>query len=257
MSTESSDPDRQRLSKRVMAERACSRSEAERLIVAGRVSVDGQLVEAPETRVSAIQSVSVDDRTAMQSLAPVTVLWHKPPGARLPDDELLPEPFAQQWLSEDTRASGDRKGGAVLQVQRRHLRLLWPLDGEESGLMVFSQSPGVLRRLAEDAPRMEQEWLVDLAGEVPADAPARAALLSRLTAALQVQGSRELLARASWQSDRRLRVAIKGSLPGQIGLALEQAGLRTSVVRRQRLGRVSVAGLPEGQWRHLLATERF
>lgn len=257
MSNESSDPDRQRLSKRVMAERACSRSEAERLIVAGRVRVDGLLVEAPETRVSPTQSVSVDNSAAMQPVAPVTVLWHKPPGVVMPEGDMLPEPLAQQWLSEDTRAPGERKAGAVLKVQRRHLRLLWPLGGEESGLVVFSQAHGVQRRLSEEAQRMEQEWLLDLAGEVPADAAARAELMARLSVALVGDGQRTFAARASWQSDRRIRVAIKGAVPGLIGQALEHAGLQASVQRRQRLGRVSVAGLAEGQWRHLLATERF
>ncbi len=257
MSNESSDPERQRLSKRVMAERACSRSEAERLIVGGRVRVDGQLVEAPETRVSPTQSVSVDDSAAMQPVAPVTVLWHKPSGVLLPDGELLPEPLALQWLSEDTRAPGERQGGAVLKVQRRHLRLLWPLGGEESGLMVFSQAQGVQRRLSEEAQRMEQEWLIDLAGEVPVDAAARAELMARLSVALAGDGLRTFAARASWQSEYRIRVAIKGCVPGLIGQALDRAGLRASVQRRQRLGRVSVAGLAEGQWRHLLATERF
>jgi len=36
-----------------------------------------------------------------------------------------------------------------------------------------------------------------------------------------------------------------------------QVGLRLAALRRIRIGRVPMAGLPEGRWRYLLPGERF
>ena len=64
-------------------------------------------------------------------------------------------------------------------------------------------------------------------------------------------------ARASWQSELRLRLAIKGNRPGQVAHLCERAGLQLTALRRLRLGRISLAGLPVGEWRYLLPYERF
>jgi 23S rRNA pseudouridine2604 synthase len=64
-------------------------------------------------------------------------------------------------------------------------------------------------------------------------------------------------ASASWQSEYRLRLAIKGCRPGQVQHLCERAGLQVKSMRRLRLGRISLAGLPAGQWRYLLGYERF
>jgi len=64
-------------------------------------------------------------------------------------------------------------------------------------------------------------------------------------------------ARASWQSELRLRLAIKGNLPGQVEHLCARAGLKITAVRRLRLGRIGLAGLPVGEWRYLMPYERF
>lgn len=55
----------------------------------------------------------------------------------------------------------------------------------------------------------------------------------------------------------RLRFAIKGSHPGLVAYLCGLAGLTIIAMRRVRLGRVTLADLPVGQWRYLAEGERF
>ena len=52
-------------------------------------------------------------------------------------------------------------------------------------------------------------------------------------------------------------IALKGAVPGQIAFLCESAGLPVLALKRLRIGRVSLARMPEGEWRYLPAGERF
>ena len=64
-------------------------------------------------------------------------------------------------------------------------------------------------------------------------------------------------AKVSWQSEARLRFALKGEVPGQIAFLCESVGLTVEAMKRLRVGRVPLSQLPPGQWRYLMPYERF
>ncbi|MCW5653091.1 RNA pseudouridine synthase [Hydrogenophaga sp.] len=248
----------QRLAKRLATELGCSRRDAELYIAGGWVRVDGALVEEPMARVHAAQAVALDAKARCEPLPPVTVVWHKPAGEALPDVPLLPDDLAAAWFDAGRRSPADRSGVRGLKVHRHRLFALAPLDAQASGLQAFTQNPGVQRRVDDRATPLEHEWLVQVQDDAALDAPERrAAVLQSLTQPLFFEGQRLPDARASWQSERRLRLAIKGSLPGQVAFLAERAGLQLAALRRQRLGRIGLDGLQAGQWRYLGALERF
>jgi 23S rRNA pseudouridine2604 synthase len=61
----------------------------------------------------------------------------------------------------------------------------------------------------------------------------------------------------SWQSEARLRFAVKGIPAELIPWMCAQVGLELTALKRIRLGRVPMAALPPGQWRYLRPHERF
>ena len=65
------------------------------------------------------------------------------------------------------------------------------------------------------------------------------------------------MAKASWQSEQRLRIVLKGPQPGDIRQLCEAIGLRMLGCKRIRIGRLSMAKLPVGEWRYLGEHERF
>lgn len=231
-----------RLSKRVAALVPCSRREAEQYIEGGWVRVDGKVVEEPQFRVTD-ERVELDPGATAAALEPVTLLLHKPADFAYDD--------AQALLVPEHRWSGDASG---LRAVKRHfvqLTPLLPLPTQASGLAVYSQVRGVVRKLTEEATSLEQEVVVEVTGEPAADA------LTRLCHGLQFEGRPLAPIKVSWQSERRLRFALKGIPPDRVPWMCEQVGLSVVAMKRIRLGRLPMAGLPLGQWRYLRAGERF
>jgi 23S rRNA pseudouridine2604 synthase len=231
-----------RLSKRVAALVPCSRREAEQYIEGGWVRVDGKVVEEPQFRVTD-ERVELDPGASAAALEPVTLLLHKP--ADLPYEE------TQALLVPEHRWPGDTSG--IRPVKRHFVQLtpLLPLPAQASGLCVFSQMRGVVRKLTEEASSMEQEVTAEVTGEAAADA------LAQLCHGLQFEGRALPPIKVSWQSERRLRFALKGIGPDRVPWMCEQVGLTVLALKRIRLGRLPMAGLPLGQWRYLRAGERF
>jgi 23S rRNA pseudouridine2604 synthase len=246
-----------RLAKRVAAQLACSRSDAENYITGGWVRVNGELQEAPQSRVHDRDVVEVDPKARLEALASMTLIWHKPAGLAMPDGE-VPLPWALQHLGAPQRWSGDRSGVRLLKAHAQQLQIAAGLAAKASGLVVLTQNPGVARKLSDASDAVEHEWLAEVAQD-PAlqDADRREAVLQSLGKVVFVDGTAVSKARASWQSEWRVRLAIKGYLDGQVAHLAERAGLSLTGLRRLRVGRLSLTPLPEAQWRFLLLHERF
>jgi 23S rRNA pseudouridine2604 synthase len=237
-----------RLAKRVAELRACSRREAEQYITGGWVQVDGVVVEEPQFRVTD-QRVEIDPHADLAQTEPVTLLLHKPAGYQaLAGDDAPP---ASQLLDAATLWSEDASGIRPLKKHFAQLNLCAPLETGASGLVVFTQDWRVARKLTEDAATLEHELVVEVAGELAPDG------LKRLNRGIAFQGRTPPAIKVSWQSENRLRVALKGARPAQIAHLCEAVGLQVLSMKRIRLGRVPLGKLPPGQWRYLRGDERF
>ncbi|HIE0214447.1 TPA: RNA-binding protein, partial [Pseudomonas aeruginosa] len=71
------------------------------------------------------------------------------------------------------------------------------------------------------------------------------------------QGRRLSPCKVSWQNESHLRFALKDVLPGQLRCMCESEGLEVRSIRRLRIGALSLARLPLGEWRYLGLHERF
>jgi 23S rRNA pseudouridine2604 synthase len=226
----------QRLAKVVAALVPCSRSQAEQYIAEGWVRVDGERVEEPQHRVTAHQRVEVDRHARLQPVMSVTLLVHKPAGMRMAE--------AQASIAAASHWDGDTSGIRRVKSHTAGLVALLPLPDAASGLVVFSQDRGVVRKLTQDAALIEQELVADVVGTI-ADG------------GLERMARGQPPARVSWQSETRLRIAAKGIAAERVESMCAQAGLELTALRRLRIGRVSLSGLPPGRWRYLPAHERF
>ena len=148
-----------RLAKRVAAQLGCSRAEAERYIAGGGISVDGQVVEDPASRVLPSQDVRVLPGASSEEAPPVTILLHKPAGMNS-GVGARGEP-ALNCLTPESLAQGHGQPRFL----KRHLAKLTvtnPLETDASGLVVFTQDFRVARKLVEEGDRVEQEFIVDV-----------------------------------------------------------------------------------------------
>ena len=278
----------ERLSKRIMQERDCSRREAEQYIEAGFVRVDGVVVQEPQFRVTT-QSVAVDAHASLLNLLSVTLILNKPVGWTDGLEPLLLE------KTDRRDASGARQGGrspghasgrhssavhapqgpqnvrrlltlehhsphdhSGVRLMKSHLLKLdasVPLEYEASGLVAFTQDFRVQRKLMEDMPFIEQELMVDVRGEVLPEA------LRPIERAMRDERLRlpdfKISVGSANPERSKLRLAVKGSHLGLAPYLCELAGLEILALRRIRLGRVSLGDLEEGAWRYLAEGERF
>ena len=266
----------ERLSKRIMQLRDCSRREAEQYIEAGFVRVDGVVVQEPSRRVTT-QTVAVDAHASLLNLMSVTLILNKPAGwtdglEPLPTQKPVARSVAagkpnaparaprgpqnvRSLLTPDQHSKHDHSGVRFLKSHLAKLDASVPLEYEASGLVAFTQDFRVQRKLMEDMAFIEQELIVDVRGEVLPDA------LRPIERAMRDERLRlpdfKISVGSANPERSKLRLAVKGS---HLGLALylcELAGLEILALRRIRLGRVSLGDLEEGTWRYLAEGERF
>ncbi|BAP80591.1 S4 domain-containing protein [Pseudomonas sp. MT-1] len=235
-----------RLSKRLAEQIGCSRREAELYIEGGWVSVDGHIIEAPYFKVAEQRIELLPGATATEQ-PPVTLLLHKPAGqptAAEPADVLKQLAEAGHW-------SGDSSRQAPRERHYARQTALLPLEQDISGLVIFSQQREVIRKLADPRDMLEQEYIVEVAGE-PEEGG-----LALLGKGIGHRGRVLPKAKASWQNETRLRVVLKNPQAGDLRQLCEAIGLEMLNCKRIRIGRLPMAKLPVGEWRFLGEHERF
>lgn len=239
-----------RLSKAVAEQLTCSRREAELLIESGCVSVAGHIIEIPEHRVPADPSVaqlSITRKAHAITNTPVTVLYHKPSGQACWDEQVA----QAEWLHTENHATTDRSGIRLLRKHLKGMVCVAPLEPAASGLVVFTQDFRIQRKLVADRAQLENEVMVEV----------QAVLTSERIAAIVPAGMHNAPFKVSMASQSahttQLRFAIKGNTPGRLATICQAHGWPIVGMKRQRIGRLGLTGLPVGQWRFLMPYERF
>lgn len=231
-----------RLSKRLIELVGCSRREAELFIEGGWVSVDGVVVDEPQFKVDA-QKVELDPQAKAEAPEPVTLLLHQAPGHSA--EEALATLTAQTLSSEHGFSKRPLKGHFL------RLSCAAELPANTSGLQIFTQDWKTLRKLTADAAKIEQEYVVEITGEMSPHG------LNRLNHGAMYKGKTLPAVKASWQNETRLRFALKNPAPGVLQQLCASVGLTIVSIRRIRVGGVSMGKLPLGQWRYLSTKEKF
>ena len=234
-----------RLAKRLAEIVSCSRREAELYIEGGWVTVDGQVVQEPQSRVGQ-QKIELHPDATLAPVELVTILFHQPTGENASLGKAGPSP-----INFDNRAANESSGIRPLKRHFARLTLTLPLDAGASGLVVFTQDWRVMRKLVDDAATVEQEYIVEIEGMSGTHT------LKQLNQGIRLNGRVLPPAKVSWQNETRLRFAVKGAAPGQIAHLCQSVGLQVRAMKRIRIGKVSMAKLAAGEWRYLPAAERF
>ena len=147
-----------RLAKCVAERFNCSRGEAILYIEGAGVTVDGVVVEEPGFRVTGQEQIALLPGADLTPIEDVTFLLHKPAGIAVAN---VPE-----LIVTENQAAEDRSGMRFLKRHRKELVMLDPLDNAASGLMVFTQDWRVKRKLVDDLSRVEQEFVVEVSGQI-------------------------------------------------------------------------------------------
>lgn len=234
-----------RLSKRLIELIGCSRNDADQYIQGGWVLVDGEVVDMPQFMVQA-QKVELHPDASLEPIVPMTILLHSPVGF-----DVANPTGPRKLITAETRAVDYSTNIRTLKRHFAGLMPTAPLEPGATGLLVFTQDGRVEHRLVKDAKKNEQEYVVEVSGEIADDG------LEQLNREMKHNGWPLPRAKVSWQNEHRLRFALKNISPGQIQTMCQSVGLTVVAMIRIRIGRVSMKKMPPGQWRYLPVGELF
>ncbi|MFC5740860.1 pseudouridine synthase [Dyella tabacisoli] len=216
----------------------CSRSQAERAVREGRVSVDGRIVLDPERPADAERQHICLDGQLVAAVTRVYLMLNKPRGIVV--------------------SAADERGRDTVYHLLASAGLPWlgpvgRLDKASEGLLLLSNDSVWAARLTE--PRHH----VDKTYHVQVDCIPDAALLEQLTAGVVDQGER-LMARhvvllRSGEKHAWLEIVLDEGRNRHIRRLLAAHHINVLRLIRVAVGSLALGDLAKGQWRHLSAEE--
>lgn len=239
-----------RLSKLMSARGLCSRREADTYIERGWVWVDGRRIAELGTKVDPDCAIRLDPLAHKQQQQRVTLLLHKPVGYVSGQPEPGYKP-AVTLIRPETHWHDGSPGPIFHPTHLKGLAPAGRLDIDSTGLLVLTQDGRIAKQLIGDDSEIEKEYLVRVRGQLSASQ------LALLNDGLSLDGQRLRPAQVIWQNHDQLRFILKEGRKRQIRRMCELLSLKVAGLKRVRIGKVQLGGLPSGQWRYLRDDEQF
>lgn len=214
-----------------------SRTEARRWIHAGRVTVNGAVVENPDHWIDLERDRVRFDGRPLAERERVYVLLHKPAGYLTTYKDPQGRPTVFDLIS--------RVGTFVSPVGR--------LDLETSGLLLLTNDTQLAERVTNPVSHVAKTYVVQASTRL-ADAQLRA-----LADGIELNDGRTRPARVRRLPDAaegtRFEITLTEGRNRQIRRMVEAVGARVITLVRVRIGRLELGTLLEGQWRLLTRAE--
>ena len=210
-----------------------SRRAGERLIEAGRVSVNGRLVVTRGSKVGPGDLVAVDGREVAATGAPVYLALYKPPGYLCANHDPAHRPLARDLLPA--------AAGRLFHVGR--------LDLASEGLILYSNDGQLAMRATHPRFGVEKEYQVITDRSVPVE------VLEEYRSGCRIGAVTYRLSSYRLGPGPRVTLTLAEGRNREIRRVLGKAGLEVRRLTRVRVGPVTLHGLSRGGWRRLTRRE--
>ena len=221
-----------RLNKFIARAGIASRREADALIAAGRVTVNGEKCTDFHFQPAPTDYVKLDGKLLHQD-KPLHVALNKPPGFVC----TRADPHVTDTIYD------------LLPPALSPLRYVGRLDAKSEGLLFLTNDGELAEHLAHPRFKVAKEY------EVTLDRPATPDLARHLERGVILDGRRASAARVRQISPVKLRVVLEQGINRQIRRTLERFGFRAKRLRRIRIGNLLLGDLPSGHWAYLSAQQ--
>lgn len=218
----------ERIAKRLSRAGVCSRREAERWIVAGRVSVNGAVLTTPATLVAPNDAIMVDGKPVGEAAPPRLFRYHKPQGLVTSNADEHGRPTIFDMMPDTLPR--------VMSVGR--------LDMNSEGLLLLTTDGALARHMELPATGWARYYRVRAFGKV------EQAMLDRLAQGLTIEGVRYGAIEAKLErqqgSNAWLLVTLKEGKNREIRKVFEHIGLTVNRLIRIGYGPFQLGKLPSG-----------
>jgi 23S rRNA pseudouridine2604 synthase len=224
-----------RINKHISDTGHCSRREADELVAAGRVTVNGEVAHIG-TQVEDGDEVRVDGQALRQRRVRagrkhVYIMFNKPVGVTCTTDTSV--------------------GGNIIDFIGHQQRVfpIGRLDKDSEGLILLTSNGDIVNELLRSENRHEKEYLVGV------NRPVTDAFLTGMARGVRVHGQMTLPCRTARIAKFGFRIVLVQGLNRQIRLMAAAFDYRVTQLRRVRINDLKLGPLKPGAWRNLTDIE--
>ncbi len=227
----------ERLQKLISRAGICSRRAAEELLVAGRVTVNGETAQLGGKADPETDTVAIDGKPLTFAEPAVYLMLNKPRGYVTTLSDELGRATAAELVADC--------GTRVFPVGR--------LDKDSEGLLLFTNDGALMQAMTHPKHQVDKVYEVTVTGALESAA-------ARLAAVTELEdGTPVVPAQVSpvWQKGGQamLRITIHQGKNRQIRRMCAQVGLQVTRLRRVAEDGLTLGDLKAGQWRYLTDAE--
>ena len=209
----------------------CSRREADRLIEAGRVTINGRGAVLGDP-VSPRDVIARDGQVLPWGSAPIYIKYHKPVGVTTTSEAHVPRNIIAE-IGHPER---------IFPIGR--------LDKDSSGLILLTNDGDIVNEILRTEHGHEREYAVTV------DQPVDQKFLERMAAGIVILGRKTKPCRTESLTTKRFRIILTEGRNRQIRRMCRVLGYRVTALHRVRIMHVTITGLPPGCWKPLTDKER-
>ena len=218
------------INKYIASTGVCSRREADKLLDAGRVTLNGQ-VARKGNRVGEGDTVLLDGEPLVEKPATVYLALHKPPGITCTTDR------RDKTNIVDFVAYPER----IFPIGR--------LDKPSTGLILLTNDGDIVNKILRVENAHDKEYIVTVNKPIDRD------FVRRMSEGIPILGTVTKRCEVEKLGKRKFRIVLTQGLNRQIRRMCEYLGYEVQTLKRVRIMNVRLANLPVGEYRELRSDE--
>lgn len=219
-----------RLNKFLSEAGVCSRREADRLIEAGRVTVDGKKAETG-MKITPGQEVRVDQKLVKQEEEMIVLAVNKPRGIVCTEEKREPDNIIR-FLNYPTRITYAGR-----------------LDKDSEGLLLMTNNGDIINKMMRAGNYHEKEYLVTV------DKPVTEEFLQHMARGVPILDTVTRPCQVKKEGKKTFRIVLTQGLNRQIRRMCEALGYKVVTLKRVRIMQIRLGDLKPGQYRPLTEQE--
>lgn len=219
-----------RLNKYLSEAGLCSRREADRIIEAGRVTVDGIQAETG-MRVRKGQRVCVDGKPVLSEQSMVVLAVNKPEGIVCTEEKREPDNIIR-FLNYPVR-----------------ITYIGRLDKDSKGLLLMTNNGDIINKMMRAGNRHEKEYIVKI------DRPVTDSFLKKMSEGVRILDTVTRPCTVEKLGKYTFRIILTQGLNRQIRRMCEACGCKVRELTRIRIMNIHLGNLKPGEYRELTDTE--